>query len=121
MPALFAAVGSVMTGPQLMAITLMESDGGDRDIERLGRYRQEGLHVANMLAARCHEERRSSVYLNIDRDDDSAGLPLDEALSQRGAPRTIVVFRNQPALPGSTVNVWVPPGLDLPGAPSTWR
>ncbi|MBI3224356.1 MAG: hypothetical protein HYZ39_04775 [Mycolicibacterium cosmeticum] len=118
LPAPFAAAGFVVAGPQLMALSLMEADVQQCDVTHIPRYLHDGLNVADMLVQRCHHERRPSVYLNIDRNDDTEGLPLDVALSQRGAPRTVVVFRSQPALPGSTVEVWPPPGMTLPGPTS---
>ncbi|BBX66587.1 hypothetical protein MPSYJ_00480 [Mycolicibacterium psychrotolerans] len=59
-------------------------------------------------------ERRHSVYLNIDLDDDTPGFALDVALSQTNAPRTVVVFRNQPPGVGSVAQIAVPPGVILP-------
>lgn len=115
LPAPFAAAGFVVTGPLLMAAVLLGSEDQGHSIERLMQLRLEGLDVASRLMARCHAERRSSVYLNVDRNDDSPGLSLDAALSQRGAERTVVVFRNQPAVPGSGVDIWAPPGMVLPG------
>lgn len=114
-PAIFHFAGLLVAGPQLMALELMQqADDRRRDVTAIPRYRNEGHHVADLLITRCHQERRSSVYLNLDLDDDSLGLPLEVALSQRGTPGTIVVFRNQPPYPGSVAEIVPPPGVSLP-------
>jgi len=77
-------------------------------------YRDEGHERADELIARCHRERRSSVYLNLDVDDDSPALSLDVALSQSNSVGTIVVFRDQPPVAGSVARLAPPPGVRLP-------
>lgn len=115
MPGVFEAAGFIVTGPQLMAMELMQrADGHTGDVSMIPAYREEGHHVADMLIARCHEERRCSVYLNLDLDDDAPALPLDVALSQANKPGVIAVHRNQPPLPGSTAHVAFPPGVTVP-------
>lgn len=75
LPGPFAAAGFLVTGPQLMALRLMEQqDGRTPDVNLIADYRQEGHDVADRLVAQCHEERRSSVYLNVDLDDDEPAL-----------------------------------------------
>jgi hypothetical protein len=66
------------------------------------------------MIQRCHQERRSSVYLNLDLDDDAPGLSLDVALSQSNTPETIVVLRNQPPSIGSVAQIAPPLGVTLP-------
>ncbi|WP_207567828.1 hypothetical protein [Mycolicibacterium elephantis] len=116
-PAIFQVAGFLVTGPQLMALELMQkADHRPRDVAAIPRYRTEGHHVANRLIARCHQERRSSVYLNLDLDDDAPGLSLRVALSQGGAPGTIVVFRDASPQVGTVARLAPPPGIRLPGA-----
>lgn len=116
-PAVFQVAGFLVTGPQLMALELMQkADHRPRDVAAIPRYRTEGHHVANRLISRCHEERRSSVYLNLDLDDDAPGLSLHVALSQGGTPKTIVVFRDASPQVGSVARLAPPPGIRLPGA-----
>ena len=104
-----------MTGPQLMALELMQrADHRPRDVTAIPLYREEGHDVADRLIARCHDERRSSVYLNLDLDDDTPGLSLDVAMSQSNAPGTIVVFRDQVRVGGSVAQIAPPPGVTLP-------
>ena len=111
----YLAAGLLVTGPQLMALELIERDNEQiRDAAALARYRDEGHHVANMMIERCHRERRHSAYLNLDLDDDAPGLPLDVALSQASTPGKIVVFRNQPPSAGSMAQVALPPGVEMP-------
>lgn len=113
--AFLRAAGLLVTGPQLVALELMERDGVEtRDAAAVARYRDEGHYVADKVIERCHLERRHSVYLNIDLDDDTPGLALDVALSQASARGTIVVFRNQPPRAGSVAQISVPPGVTLP-------
>ena len=114
-PAVFDAAGLLVTGPQLIALELMQrADHRPRDVTMIPLYREEGHDVADGLIARCHQERRSSVYLNLDLDDDTPGLSLDVAMSQSNTPGTIVVFRDQVPVGGSTAQIAPPPGVTLP-------
>ncbi len=79
-----------------------------------GRPSPKGITWPNNWVLRCHRERRSYVYLNIEFDDGTPGLPLRTALAQREAERTIVVFRNEPPIVGSELIVVPPPGITLP-------
>ncbi len=113
--AFLRAAGLLVTGPQLMALELMERDGVQtRDAATVARYRDEGHFLADRMIERCHVERRHSAYLNIDLDDDTPGLALDVALLQASAPGTIVVFRSEPPHEGSVAQIAVPPGVTLP-------
>lgn len=114
-PAVFQAADLMVTGPQLMALELMQrAEQRPRDVTAIQQYREEGHELANHLITRCHHERRSSVYLNLDLDDDTPGLSLDVALSACGAPGTLVVFRDQPPAVGSLAQLAPPPGMTLP-------
>jgi hypothetical protein len=114
-PAVFQAAGLFVTGPQLVALELMQRlDGKPRDITAIPSYRAEGHEMADQLIARCHTDRRSSVYLNLDLDDDSPGLALDVALSATDTRGAIVVFRNQPPAAGSLAQLAPPPNVRLP-------
>lgn len=114
-PAVFQAAGMMVTGPQLMAVELMQQvDQRPRDVTAIQRYREEGHEMADQLITRCHQERRSSVYLNLDLDDDTPPLSLDVALSAGGAPGTIAVFRDQPPAAGTSAALAPPPGVALP-------
>lgn len=116
LPAIFDATGLAVVVPQLLATEMLIRDEGHppEDIASIQRYRDEGHAIADQIIARWHQERRSSAYLNLDLDDDSPALSLDAALSQRDAPGTIVVFRNQPPIEGSTAHISPPPGIALP-------
>ena len=114
MPQLFEAAGLAVTGPQLMAGELMEHDNLPKDIERIPEYRDRGHAAADELVSTWHRERKSSVYLNMDFDDDTPALSMDVALSQCDKPRTFVVFRNQLPAPGTKSNIWPPAGMELP-------
>jgi hypothetical protein len=114
-PAVFEAAGLLVTGPQLMALEAMEKiDHRSKDVTAIPFYRAEGHAMADELIARCHQERRSSVYLNVDLDDDTPGLALDVALSASNTPGAIAVFRDQPPVPGSAARLAPPPGIRLP-------
>ena len=115
MPQLFETARLAMTGPQLMAGVLMAQDGLPRETSRIPEYRDRGHAAADELVGRWHRERKSSVYLNMDFDDDRPALSMDVALSQSNQPRTIVVFRNQLPAPGTKSNICPPPGIELPG------
>jgi hypothetical protein len=114
-PAVFEVAGLFVTGPQLMALELMERlDHRPKDVTPIPLYRVEGHEMADKLIARCHREHRSSVYLNLDLDDDAPALSLDVALSQSNTPGTIAVFRDQPPVAGSVASLAPPPGVKLP-------
>jgi hypothetical protein len=114
-PAVFEAADLFVTGPQLMALELMQQlDHRPRDVTAIPLYRGEGHKVADELIARCHREHRSSVYLNLDLDDDTPALSLDVALSHSNTPGTIAVFRDQPPVAGSVARLAPPPGVKLP-------
>jgi hypothetical protein len=111
------AAGLLVTGPQIMALELMEQlDHQPRDASAIPRYRAEGHDVADRLIQRCHQERRSSVYLNMDLDDDAPALSLEVALSVAGTPGAIVIFRNEAPAIGSLSHISPPPGVTLPQA-----
>ncbi len=114
MPQLFETARLAMTGPQLMAGVLMARDGLPQEISRIPEYRDRGHAAADELVSRWHRERKSSVYLNMDFDDDTPALSMDVALSQCDKPRTVVVFRNQLPAPGTKSNIWPPAGMELP-------
>ncbi len=115
LPAVFRAAGLLVTGPQLMALNVMtEIDHRPADVNALPLYRAEGHHLADRLIERCHRERLSSVYLNLDLADDAPGLALDVALSQANVPGTIAIFRHQAPIRGSVAGICPPPGVALP-------
>lgn len=116
LPAMFAAAGLAVVGPQLVATQLLIRAEGQPpgDIAEIQRYRVQGHAIADEIIARCHQERRSSAYLNLDLADDSPGLSLEVALSQRGTPGNIVVLRNTAPIEGSQAYFSPPPGVALP-------
>ena len=115
LPAVFKAAGLLVTGPQLMALELLERvDHRAKDVTAIQLYRDHGHHVADRVIERCHRERLSSVYLNMDLDDDSPALALDVALSQANMPGTIVVYRTESPSVGSRAHIAPPPGVALP-------
>jgi hypothetical protein len=114
-PEVFRAAGLLVVGPQLMALEVMERlDHRERDVAAIPSTIEEGQHLAEEFITRCHQDRQSYVYLNLQLADDSPGLSLDVALSNTDAPGTVVVFRNQPPAAGTTVEVCAPPGVTMP-------
>lgn len=96
-------------------LTATENEGrAPDDIRDIRRYREDGHAVADSLIARWHRERQSSVYLNIDFDDDLPGLDLSVALSPQATPGTALVFRNGPPAEGSEAYFVPPPGVRMP-------
>ena len=113
-PAIFRSAGMFVTGPQLMALEIMEHSGKDKDIAAMPPYIGEGNRVADEVIRRCHQDRRSYVYLNLElMDADSAGISFDVALSNANEPG-VVVYRNQPPVAGTTAQVIPPPGVSFP-------
>jgi hypothetical protein len=124
LPGVFQAAGFAVIGPQLAAVEFLKRDEGHppANMAAIQRYRDEGHALANELIRRWHQERRSSVYLNLDRDDELPGLSLDAALSRDGVPGMIMVVRDQPPAEGSVANFSPPEGLVLqPGMPGSQK
>jgi hypothetical protein len=113
-PAIFRAAGLPVLGPQLMALEMMAQNGQSKDVAAIPSYLAQAQTVADAVVRSCQKERRSHVFLNLDLDDGSPARSLDVALSGRDQPGTIVVFRNQPPVAGTTAQVTPPPGVTLP-------
>ena len=116
----FIAAGLAVVGPQMVAFEIFKREEGEApsDISAIQRFRDDGHAIADEVVSEWHQDRRSSAYFNIDLDDGLPGLALDVALSQRGTPGTIVVFRNQPPAEGSRAELSPPPEVTLPMDPS---
>jgi hypothetical protein len=116
LPGVFQAAGLAVVGPQLAAVEFLKREEGypPTNMAAIQRYRDEGHALANELIKQWHQERRSSVYLNLDRDDELPALVLDAALSRDGVPGMIIVFRELPPAEGSVAEFSPPEGLVLP-------
>ncbi len=116
LPGVFQAAGLAVIGPQLAAVEFLKREEGHppANMAAIQRYRDEGHALANELIVQWHQQRRSSVYLNLDRDDDLPGLALDAALSRDGAPGMIIVFRELPPAEGSVAEFRPPEEMVLP-------
>ena len=116
LPGVFQAAGLAVIGPQLAAVEFLKREEGHppANMAAIQRYRDEGHALANELIVQWHQQRRSSVYLNLDRDDELPGLALDAALSRDGVPGMIIVFRELPPAEGSVAEFSPPEGLVLP-------
>jgi len=116
LPSVFRAAGLAVVGPQLAALALFTQETGQppADIAEIQRFRDDGHAIADDVIGRWHQERQSSMYLNIDLDDGLPGLALDVAVSQRKLPGTAVVLRNTPPTEGSEAYFFPPPGVRMP-------
>ena len=116
LPGVFQAAGLAVIGPQLAAVEFLKREEGHppANMAAIQRYRDEGHALANELIVQWHQQRRSSVYLNLDRDDDLPGLALDAALSRDGVPGMIIVFRELPPAEGSVAEFRPPEGMVMP-------
>ena len=116
LPGVFQAAGLAVIGPQLAAVEFLKREEGHppANMAAIQRYRDEGHALANELIVQWHQQRRSSVYLNLDRDDELPGLALDAALSRDGVPGMIIVFRELPPAEGSVADFRPPEGLVMP-------
>jgi hypothetical protein len=116
LPGVFQAAGLAVIGPQLAAVEFLKREEGHppANMAAIQRYRDEGHALANELIVQWHQQRRSSVYLNLDRDDELPGLALDAALSRDGVPGMIIVFRELPPAEGSVAEFRPPEGMVLP-------
>ena len=116
LPGVFQAAGLAVIGPQLAAVEFLKREEGHppANMAAIQRYRDEGHALANELIVQWHQQRRSSVYLNLDRDDELPGLPVDAALARDGVPGMIIVFRELPPAEGSVAEFSPPEGMVLP-------
>ena len=116
LPGVFQAAGLAVIGPQLAAVEFLKREEGHppANMAAIQRYRDEGHALANELIVQWHQQRRSSAYLNLDRDDELPGLPVDAALARDGVPGMIIVFRELPPAEGSVAEFSPPEGLVLP-------
>jgi len=116
LPGVFQAAGLDVVGPQLVAVELLKREEGHlpTDMAAIQRYRDEGHAIADELIVQWHQERRSSAYFNLDRDDELPALTLDAALSRDGVPGMIIVFRELPPAEGSVAEFRPPDGMVLP-------
>jgi hypothetical protein len=116
LPRVFQAAGLAVIGPQLAAVELLKQAEGQppANMAAIQRYRDDGYALANELIVQWHQQRRSSVYLNLDRDDELPALSLDAALSRDGVPGMIIVFRELPPAEGSVADFSPPEGLVMP-------
>lgn len=114
LPLVFGTAGLAVTGPQLMALDSARRFGCDIDATVIQRYRDLGNALADLQITRCHTDRRSSAYFNVDLDDGLPALSMDSALAARNAAGTLVVFRDQPPTEDSTAAVFAPAGVNVP-------
>ena len=108
-PAIFKAIGLVYISPQLLGWELMKHDGLEAAAypEAIERYTPEARKVADDLLQRCHADRAHYIFLEADYQTGCLGA----ALSCRGQPGVLSIFRNQAAVPDSTVDVSLQPKL----------
>ena len=116
LPGVFQAAGLAVIGPQLAAVEFLKREEGHppANMAAIQRYRDEGHALSNELIVQWHQQRRSSVYLTLARDDELPGLALDAALSRDGVPGRIIVFRELPPAEGSVAEFSPPEGMVLP-------
>jgi hypothetical protein len=116
LPGVFQAAGLAVIGPQLAAVELLKQAEGHppANMAAIQRYRDDGYALANELIEQWHQQRRSSAYFNLDRDDELPGLALDAALSRDGVPGMIIVFRELPPAEGSVAEFSPPEGMVTP-------
>ena len=116
LPGVFQAAGLAVIGPQLAAVEFLKREEGHppANMAAIQRYRDEGHALANELIVQWHQQRRSSVYLNLDRDDELPALSVDAALARDGVPGMIIVFRELPPAEGSVAEFSPPEGMVLP-------
>lgn len=112
-PDWFGACGFVYACPQKLLLDLIEADhpeAGTDPATLADRYIDEARAVASMLVRSCQEEGRHFVHLETDYVDGS----FHADFSRCDAPGVLTVFRNEPAEPGTEVQVWFPEGLGGP-------
>jgi len=116
LPGVFEAAGLAVIGPQLAAVEFLKREEGHppANMAAIQRYRDDGHALASELITQWHQERRSSAYFNLDRDDELPALSVDAALARDGVPGMIIVFRELPPAEGSEAVLSPPEGVVLP-------
>ena len=113
-PAIFRDAGLTVAAPPSWALSLMEEDGRQPDIAAIPAYMAKASDIADSIVSRCQDEHRSFVFLNLAvSDGPKSKISFAIALSEAHEPNTIVVFRQQPPLAGTTSEVFLPPGMRL--------
>ena len=112
LPALFAAAGLVYICPQAVGLLTMEHDGipGSDFLTNYGRYEAESRHMALMLLGKCKKSRRSFVVLELGDDD----ALLKDFRSAALKENVVTVFRCEPPIAGSKIDVRFPKGVESP-------
>jgi hypothetical protein len=111
----FGAAGMLVVSPQILARELLEKSG--QPDHTVAHYLPDAREVADVLIRRCHEDRRSCVFANIEPiEAEGTETSVEAALETRGQPGVITVFRKESPEPGTSANLWSPAGVALPGA-----
>lgn len=112
LPALFAAAGLVYICPQALGLLAMEHDGipSSEFLTNYGRYEAESRHMALMLLGKCKKARKSYVVLELGDDDALLKDFLPAALEEN----VVTVFRCEPPIAGSKIDVRFPKDVENP-------
>jgi hypothetical protein len=105
-PKVFNATGFVYVCPQQLGVGLMEHDGiAASEYPRvITRYTAEARLVGDTLVSKCQNDDRHYVFLEADYQEGALAM----ALSGRGAPGVLTIFRQDAPVPGSEVSVIFP-------------
>ena len=110
LPALFAAAGLVYICPQALSLLAMEHDKipSSGFLTNYGRYEAESRDMALMLLGKCKKARKSYVLLELGDD----GALLKDFRSSALKENVITVFRCEPPIAGSKIDVRFPKGVE---------
>jgi hypothetical protein len=104
----FESAGFVYVCPQALAIELAEQTASSEEPAVDAHSLAEARDMATELVRRCRQERRHYMYLDVDFQIDSVDFLINVTSD---VPGVISVFRNQPPLPGTEVEVRLPSNL----------
>lgn len=105
LPELFGQAGIVYVCPHQLALGLPEAANVEHSVDGLRQFIGESRHLANELVERLVTSETHVVYLELDYEEGC----LDVVRSLRAAPGTILVFRNEEPVAGSSVEMKVVP------------
>jgi tetratricopeptide (TPR) repeat protein len=113
--AIFHAAGLAIVSPQLAALEAMDKAGIPQETSAMSAYMATAMRVADAEVATCQENRRSYVFLNLEASGTAkARVSFDKALSKAHQAGALVILRTLPPTPGSTSEVFLPPGVTFP-------
>ena len=105
LPEMFGSSGIAYVCPHQLALSLPEAANAEHSVDGLRQFIGESRQLANALVERLVTSGTHLAYLELDWEEGC----LDVVTSLRAAPGTILVFRNEEPVAGSSVEMTIVP------------